>query len=241
MSKYTRQQVINERKCGLKLLDKAVEKVGFQAILEETVTIFKDHPNTWGPGWPTVKWAFGNAWRDVLWKHNISKGEIASTANLDEALTLEQMQWLASQLGLNMSDYKPGWDRRPPGKEIVHREKRVEGVLTTNVLKKLLQDIVTDSLNDANSALRIAIEKDGFLKIDELIAEKRYYDKSSWTRTSKCKDVAKNNIRVFSSLLLEATITSDCDDVKVLDVLIQIGPAWEKQPPPVKLPCQGVL
>ena len=112
MSKYTREQVINERKCGLKYLDKAVAIVGMQAILDETVKISKEHPDTWEQGWTDVVWAFGNAWRNVLWNNKLSKGDIASTENLDEALTSEQLEWLADELNLDVAKYEPCWPRK---------------------------------------------------------------------------------------------------------------------------------
>lgn len=124
MPTYTKKQVIEGRKCGLKYLDKAVAAVGMQAILEETVRIAKEFPDTWGPGWPNVDWAFGNAWRNVLWEKKLAKGDIAATENLDEALTEEQLKWLADQLGFSLNDYKPTWERRPPGKERKPRVKK---------------------------------------------------------------------------------------------------------------------
>lgn len=115
-AKYTRDEVIQGRKCGLKKVDEAVAKVGMPAILEATVKISRQHPDAWGKGWPNVDWAFGNAWRHALFPDPHNAPEIAATENLDEALTPEDLQWLADQLGLDLKDYKPMWARRKPKK-----------------------------------------------------------------------------------------------------------------------------
>jgi hypothetical protein len=112
MPSYTKKQVVDERKCGLKYFDKAVAKVGIQAVLEETVRIAKEFPDTWGRGWRNVDWAFGNAWREVIDYDGVA------SENLDEALTPEQLQWLADQLGHDINTYTPCWLRRPSGKEV---------------------------------------------------------------------------------------------------------------------------
>lgn len=124
MATYTKQQVVQDRKCGLKYLDKAVAAVGMQRLLDETVRIHHQYPNTWGPGWPNVAWAFGNAFRD----HCGARGDISSTFNLDEALTDVEMDFLAKSLGI-VDPYEPLWPRRAPGKE---RKPRVKpGAVST--------------------------------------------------------------------------------------------------------------
>jgi len=135
---YTKEQVISERKCGLKYLDKAVAFVGMQVILDETIKIRKESPDIWGTGWSNVDWAFGNAWRDVLWKNKLASGDIDSTENLDEALTPEQMQYLADNLNLDLSTYEPCWKRKSASAKPA--KPKAAGALSTAKLKKFISE-----------------------------------------------------------------------------------------------------
>jgi len=112
MSKYTKEEVIQGRKCGLKYFDKAVEKVGIQAILEKTVSFSKGSPDTWGRGWSNIDWAFGNAWREFCLNKNRESYGGMDSINLNEALSQEQMQYIADQCGLDIQQYVPSHDRK---------------------------------------------------------------------------------------------------------------------------------
>lgn len=102
---YTKEQVMKERRCGLKIFDKAVIKSSRQAVIDKGIEYYKENPDTWGPGWPTVDWAIGNAMRDIADNHG------PSTFNLDEALTDDEMKNIASLL--NITDLYVGhWKRK---------------------------------------------------------------------------------------------------------------------------------
>lgn len=121
--------------------------------------------------------------------------------------------------------------------EIKKQPPKPKGTLTTDGLKKLLESVVTANLKDATSALHKAIATGDHLKVPELLAEP-WHKKNSWRRESKRKDRSTKNVtRVFSCGIFEATITSDPQDTSVLDVIVQVGPAWDEagQPPSVEL------
>lgn len=131
MSRYTRQEVIDGRKCGLKYFDEAVAKVGIQAILEQTVATAK-HYDYVGIGWGNLYWAFGTTWTKIAgYSGN-------ATENLDEVLTQEQIRWLAEQLGLVVEDYEPQWKRREPVKIPSRRRSRSSEKLSSGKIKDLL-------------------------------------------------------------------------------------------------------
>jgi hypothetical protein len=113
MSKYTSQQVVTEKRCGIKHFDEAVAKIGREALVEETIKISREHPGIWGEGWPNVDWALGNAVIDTLNKRN----EFSQTYNLDEVLTTEELQKVATDLQLT-DPYTQNWERRKPKKVV---------------------------------------------------------------------------------------------------------------------------
>ena len=50
---YTREQVIADRKCGLKYVDRAVTKLGsLQPALDEEIKLAKECPGIWSGGCP---------------------------------------------------------------------------------------------------------------------------------------------------------------------------------------------
>ncbi len=111
MSKYTSEQVVTEKRCGIKHFDEAVVKIGRETLVAETIKICKEFPVIWGRGWPNVHWALGNAVIDVLNKRN----EFRQTYNLDEVLTSDEMQKLSTELHITDA-YSQHWERRKPKK-----------------------------------------------------------------------------------------------------------------------------
>jgi hypothetical protein len=97
---YTREQVIKGRLCGLKMLDKATSLKPIQEIIDESIATNKEMPNIWNVGWSNMDWAFGNAWRDVIWNHEKSDRDIGTSFNLDEALTEEQLKYVSDKTGI---------------------------------------------------------------------------------------------------------------------------------------------
>ena len=95
---YTKEVVINHRKCGLgKYFDPVVAQVGRASLIEQAILIAKKHPNIWDPGWSNFHWALGNAVIDFLPK---DKSPVQSY-NVDEALTPEEIAYVAKQLNLS--------------------------------------------------------------------------------------------------------------------------------------------
>ena len=109
-SKYTKQQVLDEKRCGIKYFERAVEKIGRTQLLANAVAISHRHPDTWGPGWSNFSWALGNAVIDAI----DSRSEISQTWNVDEVLTNEEMTSIARELGFKLESYEPLWKRRKP-------------------------------------------------------------------------------------------------------------------------------
>jgi len=99
--------VIAYRLRGLKTFDIALKHATITEILDETVKINTEHPNTWGPmnSWDNIIWAFGNAWRGVVNDKTNRKGDISSTFNLDEALSVSELQFLIDKF--NLPPYTP--------------------------------------------------------------------------------------------------------------------------------------
>lgn len=95
---YTSQQVIAERKAGLKALDKAVAKVGMRTIIDDAIKLHNDpaYSTTWGPQtcWSHFMWCFGNVWRDVIGY----RGQCSF--NLHEALSTEELIEIKQKCGI---------------------------------------------------------------------------------------------------------------------------------------------
>lgn len=107
MSTYTKEQVIEGRKCGLKYWDESIALKGREAVINEAISISKQYPDVWGKGWPNVTWAIVNAVIEI-----VNRGQISQNWNLDEALTQDEIKHIAKELNLNMNDYKPLWNRK---------------------------------------------------------------------------------------------------------------------------------
>lgn len=123
MSKYTEEQVKKERRCGLKYLDKvAYDESSRKALIQNMIEIYKQSPGIWSgdDGWSNVSWALGNA---VIEKYKEMVGSYKSlsmTWNVSEALTYEEMETVAQELGLNMENYKPHWSRKTSFEDLMH-------------------------------------------------------------------------------------------------------------------------
>jgi hypothetical protein len=109
MSKYTREQIISERRCGLKYFDKAADGNILKAdLIEDAINISKRHPDIWGGGWSNVQWALMNA----VIARVASNRDIMQSWNLDEVLNQEEMKHVAESLNLDVAEYKPTWSRK---------------------------------------------------------------------------------------------------------------------------------
>ena len=108
MSNYTREQIIQGRKCGLKFFDEAVAKVGIDKILQRAIELQNEFPRTWKPGWSNMSWALGNAVREFA----VRNFDYPMSWNIDEALTPEQMQYLRDNTFGEQYDYEPTWPRK---------------------------------------------------------------------------------------------------------------------------------
>lgn len=108
-SKYTRAQVIAERRCGLKYYDKAFEIRGRQQVIEDSIALAKkDGQKTWGGGWSNFDWCIGNVIREIACKDI----EPQMTCNLDEILSPEEMLYVAAALNIT-AVYTPSSQRKP--------------------------------------------------------------------------------------------------------------------------------
>lgn len=218
-SKYTRAQVIEGRKCGLDLIDKAVAVVGMQKILEDTVQCSKRHPTTWGGGWDNASWAFGQVWRDVLHDNKLRKGEIGDTVNFDEVLNEEQMAYLAKELSLTLSDYKPPYARRPVGKELVPKTSKpgAEAKLTTKAIRDELVSIFEKDLADPTTDLYRCLNWSDTSLANALQSVRTSY---SFKRESKTRSDDKTWLRKFRApghIDVIHVVTDDRDE-KIISV-----------------------
>ena len=99
--------MLDERRCGLKYWDRVVAAVGKEAVLDRTLAIMLQFPNTWGYGWNNAHWAIGNAVRELLG----TRGDIAMTWNIHDVLTPEEIRLFAARAGILAEDYLPSWPR----------------------------------------------------------------------------------------------------------------------------------
>jgi hypothetical protein len=141
---YTKEQVIRDRKCGLKYLDQAVEIVGRQMVVDKTIALARQHAGVWGGGWSDVSWASGNAVKDLA---NIEK-DISMTWNLDEAFTDVELFDIAAQLNLIPPPNNHQWKRclkeKPAKPQLTLGEKEQKRLVTKakkEALAKELEEI----------------------------------------------------------------------------------------------------
>jgi hypothetical protein len=133
MSKYTKQDVIDGRKCGLKYFDKAVEIIGRQQLIDKAIEINKKSPDVWKAGWSNFDWAIGNAVIEII----NSKGDISQSWNLDEALNDNEIQHIASVCCFSLP-FTPSWPRKTTA-------IKSNGKISTNQIKKLISSWLKDS------------------------------------------------------------------------------------------------
>lgn len=107
MSKYTKEEIIKDRRSGLKYFDECIKKVGKDELFDEVIRIYKQNPTMWGDGWPNLNWALGNACINKL-----KRGSIKLGFNLNEALSEEDMQHFSKELNLKIEDYTPSVKRK---------------------------------------------------------------------------------------------------------------------------------
>lgn len=113
MSKYTKEQVIAERRCGLKYFDKAApDEKSRKELIMNAIAISKKNPMY--VGWSNFSWALGNAIIEIVAKDK----EILQFWNTDEVLSQEEMLFVAKELNLKMEDYVDVWKRKTSFVEI---------------------------------------------------------------------------------------------------------------------------
>jgi hypothetical protein len=105
-SKYFKQEVIDNRLCGLKYVDKALLSMTREQLIEEGIRLAKDHYGT-GKAWWTFDWGIGNAVINAV----KSDKSISQTWNLDEFLTDDEMSRVASELEIQ-DKYEAVWKRK---------------------------------------------------------------------------------------------------------------------------------
>jgi len=134
---YTKEQVIRDRKCGLKYFDKAVEIAGRQGVVGKTIALARQHAGVWGGGWADVSWASGNAVKDLA---NIEK-DISMTWNLDEMFTDVELFNIATELNLILPPDNRQWKRclkEKPAKPQLTPEEKEQKRLAAKTKKEAL-------------------------------------------------------------------------------------------------------
>ena len=112
--------VIKNQAAGIKWYKHVESAVGVDTIIEKTINISKEFPNTWvvkgvTNRWSNVHWAFMNAFRDIYDdpSYGISKFKNNGTSafNLDEVLSDQQIQHI--KLSLEITEpYVDNWVRK---------------------------------------------------------------------------------------------------------------------------------
>lgn len=140
MSKYTAEQVIQERRCGLKYLDKvANNEASREALIQKSINIYKQFPGICNEGWDDVSWALGNA---IIEKYKDMTGSyktLSMTWNLSEALTHEEMERIALELGLNIDNYQSYWSRKISFSELQNYHKEWSTSDSKETLSQMLK------------------------------------------------------------------------------------------------------
>jgi hypothetical protein len=97
--RYTREEIINERLCGLKYFDRAVNKIGKKAVIDEALRLFHKFPII-SPNdvWNRMNWANANAIMEIL------DNAMPVIANLDEMYDGDDMLYLAAVAGISLPD-----------------------------------------------------------------------------------------------------------------------------------------
>jgi hypothetical protein len=99
-STKTKQDVISNRLFGLKHFDSACEIVSKKEIIQRAIETARDprYEGIWGKSneWSQFDWAFGNTWRQII----SPNADLSTSFNLDEALTPDEMIFVAKELGI---------------------------------------------------------------------------------------------------------------------------------------------
>ena len=111
-----KQDVIDNKRCGIKWYDHIVGHVGIDAIINRTAEIRSQSKfPTWStaanPEWANVHWAFGNALMEL---YKPMKQRIRNNGqfdfNIDEVLTRGELQKLIDACGIT-APYQDSWPR----------------------------------------------------------------------------------------------------------------------------------
>lgn len=112
--------VIKNQTSGIKWYKHVESIVGVDAIIEKTINISKEFPDTWvvkgvTNRWPNVHWAFMNAFVDIYDDPSYAipkfKNNGTSAFNLDEVLSNVQIEHIKLSLGI-VEPYVDTWVRK---------------------------------------------------------------------------------------------------------------------------------
>jgi hypothetical protein len=99
MSKYTREEIIRDRRCGLKYFDKALTKVSIQRLIDDSIACFQDNPNICPDSpWSRMGWSVANVIMEII------DNDVPPTANLDEMFTDDWMTYISQRIHAPLPD-----------------------------------------------------------------------------------------------------------------------------------------
>lgn len=122
MKKYTKQEVIESRLCGLKTIDKLIDRVGRAAIIDEAIDHHRSFPNLWRyNGDASAGYLYADQPPGLSWGtfdgmlHNavafLTKSNKVYTYNVDELLSEDEMARIAAVCGY-VGSYIPQYPRK---------------------------------------------------------------------------------------------------------------------------------
>lgn len=99
MNKYTKQEIIEKRLCGLKHFDKAVSKISIEKLVDYSISCFNDNRGVSPDPWILINWAVVNVIREIIddWNACIS-------ANLDEMFNADWISYIAKRIHAPLPD-----------------------------------------------------------------------------------------------------------------------------------------
>lgn len=107
----TKQDVISNKRCGIKWYEHVLNEYDQQLIIDNAIDIYKEFPTIWGPGWPTMHWAFHNSFREAYSKMKVKfRNNDQSSFNLDEVLSPAEIEYIKQKTGIT-DEYKDCWSR----------------------------------------------------------------------------------------------------------------------------------
>lgn len=111
-----KQFVIANDRQGIRWYKHVLTEFTVEQIIEKAIEISRQSPTTWAnldgtKRWGNIHWSFGNAFRSLYDTMRVKcRNNSMSSFNLDEVLTVEQIQYIATQLNVN-EPYEDCWKR----------------------------------------------------------------------------------------------------------------------------------